>query len=180
MSLQPVAAALHRVKSVLERRPATGEHDDAPASARWERGVRSVASHANGTRIETDMSTEVGGTGDRVTVTGTSAVAERPPVAFAVTWTRYAPSARSLPSSTTLRAPARRHCLGSSCATVAPPASRTLTATLAFALSVYEMVVVSAWPSPFGVIVAVPLALGACLAVSAALLPSSRSPRPTA
>jgi len=67
MSLQPVAAALHRVKRVLERRPDTGLHDDAPASARWERGVRSVASHANGTRIETDMSTEVGGTGDRVT-----------------------------------------------------------------------------------------------------------------
>ena len=67
MSLQPVAEALHRVKRVLERRPDTGVHDDAPASARWQRGLRSVACHANGTRIETDMSIEVGGTGERVT-----------------------------------------------------------------------------------------------------------------
>lgn len=67
MSLQPVAAAIHRVEAVLQRRPDMGLHEDAPAAARWERGTRSVASHANGTRIETDMSTEVGGTGDRVT-----------------------------------------------------------------------------------------------------------------
>jgi hypothetical protein len=48
-----------------------------------------------------------------------------------------------------------------------------LRAYLAFCLAV-----VLAAPA-FGVVVAVPLALVACLAVSAALLPSSRSPRPT-
>jgi uncharacterized OsmC-like protein len=44
-----------------------GMHDDAPATARWERGTRVVASHANGTQVATDMPSELGGTGDKVT-----------------------------------------------------------------------------------------------------------------
>ena len=90
----------------------------------------------------------------RVSTTGTSAAAVRPPVAFAATWTTYAPSGRPRPSKTMVRAAARRHCFGSSSATVVPLASTTVTSTFAFAPSVYEIVVVSACPSPLGVIAA--------------------------
>jgi uncharacterized OsmC-like protein len=67
MGMQEVAAAVERVQTVLRRRPEVGIHDDAPATARWQGNTRVVASHANGTEVPTDMSTELGGTGDRVT-----------------------------------------------------------------------------------------------------------------
>lgn len=67
MSNAAIAAALRRVEAVLTRRPETGVHDDAPATACWQRGTRVVASHANGTQIESDMPAELGGSGDRVT-----------------------------------------------------------------------------------------------------------------
>ena len=66
MGMNDVATALNRVRAVLARKPALGVHDDAPATARWERGTRIVASHADGTRMETDMPVELGGSGDRV------------------------------------------------------------------------------------------------------------------
>lgn len=62
-----IAAALERVTSVLQRRPETGLHDDAPATARWDGGTRVVALHAKGHQVPTDMPTEFGGTGDQVT-----------------------------------------------------------------------------------------------------------------
>ncbi len=64
---QEIAAALQRATQVLRRRPEVGLHDDAPATARWEGGLRVVAQHANGTQIASDMPTELGGTGDRIT-----------------------------------------------------------------------------------------------------------------
>jgi uncharacterized OsmC-like protein len=67
MTTQKIAAALQRVEAVLRRRPEAGLHDDAPATARWEGGTRIVASHANGTRMSTDMPSELGGSGDQVT-----------------------------------------------------------------------------------------------------------------
>lgn len=67
MSQQDIAAALKRVESVLLRRPKTGLHDDAPATARWQGGTRVVSAHANGTQVVTDMPTELGGSGDKVT-----------------------------------------------------------------------------------------------------------------
>jgi uncharacterized OsmC-like protein len=67
MPMQEIAAAIERVKSVLRRRPEMGLHDDSPATARWERDMRVVASHANGTRLSTDMPGELGGTGDLIT-----------------------------------------------------------------------------------------------------------------
>jgi len=67
MTSQHIATAMQRVASALERRPDLGLHDDAPATARWENGTRIVASHANGTRMSTDMPGEIGGTGDQVT-----------------------------------------------------------------------------------------------------------------
>jgi len=67
MSMQEIASALERMKSVLRRRPSAGLHDDAPATARWENGTRVVAIHANGARVLTDMPGELGGSGDQVT-----------------------------------------------------------------------------------------------------------------
>ncbi|HEV8501205.1 MAG TPA: OsmC family protein [Casimicrobiaceae bacterium] len=66
METQAIAQAMQRAVTLLERRPALGMHDDPPATARWESGTRVHTSHADGTVIATDMSTEVGGTGDRV------------------------------------------------------------------------------------------------------------------
>jgi organic hydroperoxide reductase OsmC/OhrA len=67
MTSQKIAAAMQRVESVLRRRPEVGLHEDAPATARWERGTRVVSSHANGAQVVTDMPTELGGGGDQVT-----------------------------------------------------------------------------------------------------------------
>jgi uncharacterized OsmC-like protein len=67
MTTNDIAAALRRVETVLRRRPEMGLHDDAPATARWEQGTRVVASHANGSQMATDMPSELGGTGDKVT-----------------------------------------------------------------------------------------------------------------
>ena len=67
MGAQNIAAALRRVQTILKRRPESGIHDDAPATATWSANTRVVATHANGTQIATDMPAELGGTGDQVT-----------------------------------------------------------------------------------------------------------------
>jgi organic hydroperoxide reductase OsmC/OhrA len=67
MATKDIAAAMQRVESVLKRRPAAGIHDDVAATARWQTGMRVVASHVNGTQMLTDMPTELGGSGDQVT-----------------------------------------------------------------------------------------------------------------
>jgi uncharacterized OsmC-like protein len=67
MTMQDIAAALARAQGVLERRPEAGMHDDAGAVARWEGDLRVVASHANGSQAGTDMPSELGGGGTRVT-----------------------------------------------------------------------------------------------------------------
>jgi organic hydroperoxide reductase OsmC/OhrA len=67
MSLHSLAGALERAKTVLQRRPDLGLHEDAPATARWLAGTRVVSRHANGTEIATDMPGELGGSGDQVT-----------------------------------------------------------------------------------------------------------------
>jgi uncharacterized OsmC-like protein len=67
MTIEAIAEAIQRVESVLKRRPAAGIHDDAPATARWQTGLRVVACHANGTQLLTDMPAEFGGSGDQVT-----------------------------------------------------------------------------------------------------------------
>jgi uncharacterized OsmC-like protein len=67
MTTQDVATAMQRMAAVLQRRPDTGLHDDAPATARWAGGTRVVASHASGMQLSTDMPLEFGGSGDRVT-----------------------------------------------------------------------------------------------------------------
>lgn len=67
MTMQSVAEAMKRAESVLVRRPDMGLHDDAPATVQWNGGTRTVASHANGTRMSTDMPAELGGSGTQVT-----------------------------------------------------------------------------------------------------------------
>jgi uncharacterized OsmC-like protein len=67
MSLHPLAGALERAKTVLQRRPDLGLHEDAPATARWQTGTRVVSRHANGTEVATDMPGELGGSGEHVT-----------------------------------------------------------------------------------------------------------------
>ncbi|MET0683589.1 MAG: OsmC family protein [Casimicrobiaceae bacterium] len=67
MTAQEIAAALRRVEAVVQRRPDFAMQEEAPASARWEGGTRIVASHANGTRMATDMPREFGGAGNDVT-----------------------------------------------------------------------------------------------------------------
>ncbi len=67
MAAPDLAIALQRVQAVLQRRPDSGLHDDAPATARWSGGTRVVASHAGGHQVLTDMPAELGGSGDQVT-----------------------------------------------------------------------------------------------------------------
>jgi uncharacterized OsmC-like protein len=67
MTMQRIAAALHRVESILKRRPEAGQHADAPAVARWEGGARVVSSHPNGASVATDLPFELGGMGEEVT-----------------------------------------------------------------------------------------------------------------
>jgi uncharacterized OsmC-like protein len=67
MTTEHIAAAMERVQTVLRRRPEMGLHDDAPATAAWQGDTRVVVGHGNGTRVPTDMPTELGGRGDLIT-----------------------------------------------------------------------------------------------------------------
>jgi len=67
MTIEGIATAMQRVEGLLKRRPAAGLHDDPPATAHWQTGLRIAASHANGTQVLTDMPTQLGGSGDQVT-----------------------------------------------------------------------------------------------------------------
>ncbi len=67
MTQRDIAAAVKRVESVLQRRPAAGMHDDTPATARWHTDLQVSACHSDGTQITTDMPTELGGGGGKVT-----------------------------------------------------------------------------------------------------------------
>lgn len=67
MTSQTISAALDRLKSILRRRPEFGLQDDAPATARWESGLRVVSSHANGRQLVTDLPAELGGGGTEIT-----------------------------------------------------------------------------------------------------------------
>jgi uncharacterized OsmC-like protein len=66
MSAQDIAEALKRVETALQKRPAMGLQDDAPATSRWDGGLRFVASHANGATVTSDMPTPLGGGGEAV------------------------------------------------------------------------------------------------------------------
>lgn len=67
MSAQYVADAMHRVETVLRRRPDMGLHDDSPALASWRGSTRIVTGNGKGIEVSTDMPAELGGTGDQVT-----------------------------------------------------------------------------------------------------------------
>ncbi|HUN25849.1 MAG TPA: OsmC family protein [Steroidobacteraceae bacterium] len=61
MGTVEIAAAVRRVRALLEHRPRLGVHEDAPAVATWLGGLRVGTSHSNGTRILTDLPRELGG-----------------------------------------------------------------------------------------------------------------------
>ena len=67
MTTRDIAASLHRTQTVLQRHPEMGLHDDAPATALWQGGTRIATRHGNGTEVSSDMPTELGGSGDRIT-----------------------------------------------------------------------------------------------------------------
>jgi len=67
MNNDNLASALQRARSVLQRRPDMGLHDDAPAIARMETSTRMVVRHANGAQVASDMPRELGGEGQDVT-----------------------------------------------------------------------------------------------------------------
>jgi len=67
MSAQYVADAMQRAEAVLRRRPDMGMHDDSPAVASWRGSTRIITGNGSGIEIQTDMPTELGGTGDQVT-----------------------------------------------------------------------------------------------------------------
>ena len=67
MSRNERAEALARAESALVRRPALGLHDDAAATAVWQREARVVSHHAGGCEVTTDMPAELGGGGLHVT-----------------------------------------------------------------------------------------------------------------
>src|SRR5262245_16811781 len=67
MAMTEIAAALERVKKAFTRRPDIALSDDTAATARWQKGMRIVATNPNGLTVCTDMATELGGTGDQVT-----------------------------------------------------------------------------------------------------------------
>jgi len=67
MTNERISAALHRIESILQRRPEASVHADAPAVARWEGGARVVSTHPSGASVATDMPRELGGTGAEVT-----------------------------------------------------------------------------------------------------------------
>lgn len=67
MTGETIAKAVQRVRNVLSRHPEAGIHADEPAIARWEQGLRVVCTHANGTRIATDLPAEIGGSGNQLT-----------------------------------------------------------------------------------------------------------------
>lgn len=67
MTFQEISAAMDRLVSILRRRPEFGLQDDIPATARWERGLRVVSRHENGTQLVTDMPAELGGDGGQLT-----------------------------------------------------------------------------------------------------------------
>jgi uncharacterized OsmC-like protein len=66
MTAENISKAMARVRTLLARRPEAGIHPDEPAIASWDEDTRVVVSHANGTRITTDMPVELGGAGNEV------------------------------------------------------------------------------------------------------------------
>jgi uncharacterized OsmC-like protein len=67
MTMERIAAALHRVETVLKRRPEAALHADAPAVSRWDSGTRVVSRHPDGASVATDLPAELGGQGEEVT-----------------------------------------------------------------------------------------------------------------
>jgi uncharacterized OsmC-like protein len=66
MTAEDISNAIQRVRTTLARRPRAAIHADDPAIAHWDKGMRVIARHANGTQVTTDMPVELGGEGSQV------------------------------------------------------------------------------------------------------------------
>src|SRR5687767_8980123 len=67
MTMRDIASSVERVRSSLRAQPDAGLHEDTPATAQWERGLRIVSRHPLGMELSTDMPRALGGTGEHVT-----------------------------------------------------------------------------------------------------------------
>ena len=68
MSEERIAAALERLESVLRARPAFADHEETPAVARWQDGLKLSVSHPKrDLKVLTDLPAEIGGDGEGVT-----------------------------------------------------------------------------------------------------------------
>jgi uncharacterized OsmC-like protein len=68
MSEERIAAALTRLESVLRARPTFADHEETPAIARWQDGVKlSVRHPKRDLRVLTDLPAELGGDGEGIT-----------------------------------------------------------------------------------------------------------------
>ena len=56
MSEERIATALERLESVLRARPSFAEHEETPAVARWQDGLRLKVSHPKSDlKVQTDL-----------------------------------------------------------------------------------------------------------------------------
>ena len=68
MSEERIAAALERLESVLRARPSFADHEETPAMAHWQAGLKLSVSHPKkDLKVLTDLPAEVGGNGEGVT-----------------------------------------------------------------------------------------------------------------
>jgi uncharacterized OsmC-like protein len=63
MTTAHIAAAMRRLQSILQRRPAAGIAPDGPALSTWEGAARVATRHAHGTQVLTDLPVALGGGG---------------------------------------------------------------------------------------------------------------------
>jgi len=64
MTTEPIAAAMQRLRSILQRRPAAGLAEDSIALSTWQGAGRVATRHVHGTQVLTDLPEALGGTGE--------------------------------------------------------------------------------------------------------------------
>jgi uncharacterized OsmC-like protein len=68
MSEERIAAAMTRLEAVLRARPTFADHEESPAIARWQDGLKLSVSHPKkDLTVVTDLPAELGGDGEGVT-----------------------------------------------------------------------------------------------------------------
>jgi uncharacterized OsmC-like protein len=68
MSRERIAAAMTRLEAVVSARPGAADHEETPATARWQAGLKLSVSHPKkDLKVLTDLPAEIGGDGEGVT-----------------------------------------------------------------------------------------------------------------